>query len=107
MGKNLRKCNANPATQRPFCTSKWFVATPDPNKTKYTPRGGNQIQLLNCGDEYLPELYNAINNATKTIYIAIWGFNPHVSLKLNSTDPVHEIGNVLQRKARDGVEVKI
>jgi len=105
MGKNQRKCNANPATQRPFCTSKWFVKAPSSNK--YVPRGGNQIQLLNCGDEYLPELYNAINNATKTIYIAIWGFNPHVSLKLNSTDPAHKMGNVLQRKAEGGVKVKI
>jgi len=106
MAKNLRKCNANPATQRPFCTSKWFAKAPG-GSNKYIPRGGNQIQLLNCGDEYLPELYNAINNATKTIYIAIWGFNPHVSLKLNSTDPAHEMGNVLQRKVKDGVKVKI
>ncbi|MCF6364454.1 MAG: phospholipase D-like domain-containing protein [Gammaproteobacteria bacterium] len=103
--KKTYYCNANPAQNRPYVVSQWFI--PPPSPSQYTPRGGNQIHLLNCGDEYLPALYTAIDNARQSIYITIWGFNPHVSLRLNSTDPAHELGAVLQRKAESGVAVKI
>ncbi len=104
--KTLRICKINPVNQRPYAVSKWFV--PPPGNTRFTPRGGNQIQLLNCGEEYLPKLYAAIEGAKQSIYIAIWGFNPELPLRLNSANRANRLGDVLQRKAeQDGVEIKI
>lgn len=104
-----RECKANPTVTAPNVTNQWFVDPPSPDK--YTQRGGNAISLLNCGQEYLPQLKAALSRANKSIYIAVWGFDDRLSLDLlDANDIPNEknfIGTLLKKKADAGVEVKI
>lgn len=103
------KIDSNPAESSPTMTNWWFIVSPYADK--YIPYGGNAIKLLNCGEEYLPALLNAINNAKQSIYIAIWGFDDEMSLVLlgenDKPEAKNYISTVLQKKAAEGVEVKI
>lgn len=111
-------CDANPTVHNPNCTNKWFVDPPNPAKpNEYCERADNAIELLNCGEEYLPVLRAAIKNAKKSIYIAIWGFDEELSLNIDDYNKLGEpkhlpeeidlIKNILEEKAKSGVEVKI
>ncbi len=98
--------DANPTICTPIAATDWFVGDlPDPNK--YIPRAGNAIDLLNCGEAYLPQLKSVLERAKKTVYIAIWGFNPYVSLVLGSTREQDQLGYTLEAIAKKGVEVKV
>ncbi|MCX7113326.1 MAG: phospholipase D-like domain-containing protein [Proteobacteria bacterium] len=98
------KTDANPAESSPTITNWWFIGSPYADK--YIPYGGNAIKLLNCGEEYLPELLESIKNAKNSIYIAIWGLDETLRLGLDDKDPI--ISTLLQDMAENhGVEVKI
>ncbi|MFZ4699107.1 MAG: phospholipase D-like domain-containing protein [Candidatus Methylumidiphilus sp.] len=104
-----RECKANPTISAPNVTNQWFIDPPTPNKFKQ--RGGNAVTLLNCGEEYLPQLKAALSRAKKSIYIAVWGFDDRLSMDLLGADDIPNeksfISTLLKERADAGVEVKI
>lgn len=118
--KQPKNIDASPAANCPTMPSDWFV--PPPSCDKYVSRGGNAIELLNCGEAYLPELKTAIENATDSIYIINWGFDEELDLcmldedrlRASLTDNSTWISTILEQKAAGDkkknikpVEVKI
>lgn len=101
---------SNPAINTPISAPGWFIK-PNVSDNRYQQHGGtNIITPYICGSEYLPALKAALNAATKSIYISIWGFDPMLNLahtgRLSyATEDV--IGEILRKKAESGVEVKV
>lgn len=100
-----RTINANPANNTANATSAWFIDKPNPAEDKFGVRPGNNIELLNCGGAYLGTLVAEIASAKDSIYIAIWGF--YEELPLSVIGGGGTISRLLEKKARNGVEVKI
>lgn len=100
-----RTINANPGVCTPTVVADWFVDPPA--KDKFTDRAGNSIALLNCGEEYLPAFYAALQGAKQSIWIAIWGFDPDLPMVLDSKEERHKISSVLEECAKRGVQVKL
>lgn len=95
--------DANPATHTPIGAPDLFVTAPSPDK--YARRGGNRIELLNCGDDYWNACRPAIEQATDSIWLAIMAFRETLP---TGVDPnAKMIKDLLEEKARSGVEVKI
>lgn len=74
------------------------------NEMESPPRAATILPLIN-GEETFEKLYEAINNAQKSIDIAIWGFQPSMFFRRDGQSPC--IGDLLIQKAMQGVEVKI
>lgn len=100
-----RKIDANPAVCTATAVSDWFVKPPATDK--FTPRAGNSITLLDCGEEYLPKLREAFGKARQSIYIAIWGMDEELNLFLDGNRTENQISSFLQQRAKDGVEIKV
>lgn len=107
--KEQRTIHCNPATSEVIIKPHWFVESPKP--AKYPVRcGGNQVCPLICGSQYLPELKEALENATKSIWIAIWGFDPCLSLVMAKKEDIKctdRIGEVLKKMGGKGVDVRV
>lgn len=80
-------------------TPPWFV-----DRAEYTPKLGS-FRLLVNGLEAFGELYRAISAAKKSISIICWGFQP--SMYFVRDGRAVSIGALLERKAREGVMVRV
>ena len=82
-------------------TPPWFV-----NGSEYVPKAATFKTLVN-GQEAFGEVYRAIEAANKTVCIICWGFQPSMYF-VRDGDPRHlMIGQLLERKARQGVMVRV
>jgi phosphatidylserine/phosphatidylglycerophosphate/cardiolipin synthase-like enzyme len=63
------------------------------------------FKLLNCGEEAFGEIYKAISGAKKSISITTWAFQP--SMFLTRSGDSLCIGELLLKKAREGVKTRI
>ena len=109
MYKERRTIHVNPAAFE--CTIKpyWFVQPPNPPKYQ-TQLGTNILEPLICGSNYLPVFKQAIEQARHSIWIAIWGFDPSLPLVMGQREQKkvdNRIGEILIKRARAGVEVKL
>jgi phosphatidylserine/phosphatidylglycerophosphate/cardiolipin synthase-like enzyme len=87
-------------TQEATCTSPWFVCN-----TEYHPVAATYQPLVN-GEEAFKAVHLAIAQATKTVDIICWGFQPSMYfIRDDETAPM--IGELLKIKARQGVKVRI
>jgi phosphatidylserine/phosphatidylglycerophosphate/cardiolipin synthase-like enzyme len=87
-------------TRSAVITLPWFV-----QKTEYRPKPANYTPLVN-GHEAFGALYDAIGNATRTIDYVCWGFQPSMYFKRDGGKSLR-IGDLLIRKAKAGVKVRI
>ncbi|MGH8382472.1 phospholipase [Pseudomonas sp.] len=86
-------------TQQASCTSPWYV-----QNTEYHPVAATYQPLIN-GEAAFKAVHLAIAQATKSIDIICWGFQPSMYFIRDGSAPC--IGELLMRKAREGVEVRI
>lgn len=86
-------------TQQVTCTSPWYV-----QDTEYPPAMATYQPLIN-GEEAFRAVHLAIANATKTIDIICWGFQPSMYFIRDGSAP--SIGELLMAKAQKGVEVRV
>jgi phosphatidylserine/phosphatidylglycerophosphate/cardiolipin synthase-like enzyme len=86
-------------TDQAFCTAPWYVW-----KTEYPPNKAAYHPLVN-GEETFTALHQAIANATHSINIICWGFQPSMYFLRKGQAP--SIGELLKLKAREGVRVRV
>lgn len=87
-------------TRSAVITLPWFV-----QKTEYRPKAATYEPLVN-GDAAFGALYDAIENATKTIDYICWGFQPSMYFRRDGKSL--RIGDLLIRKAKENhVKVRI
>lgn len=73
-------------------TPPWFAKS----NNAYPPRPGNIVQPLVNGERAFAAVYEAINNAKKTVDIISWGFDPSMRLLRPNGE---RLGELLKRKA--------
>lgn len=66
------------------------------SKNAYAPHPGNVVQPLINGERAFAAVYEAINNAKKTVDIISWGFDPSMQLLRPNGE---RLGELLKRKA--------
>jgi phosphatidylserine/phosphatidylglycerophosphate/cardiolipin synthase-like enzyme len=86
-------------TQQVTCSAPWYV----PN-TEYPPAKATYKPLIN-GEEAFEAVHLAIAQATKTIDIICWGFQPSMYFIRDGSAP--SIGELLMTKAGKGIEVRV
>jgi phosphatidylserine/phosphatidylglycerophosphate/cardiolipin synthase-like enzyme len=87
-------------TDQVTCTLPWYV-----ENTEYHPVEATYQPLVN-GEEAFKAVHQAIAQATKTIDIICWGFQPSMYfIRDDKTAP--NIGELLRIKARKGVRVRV
>ena len=86
-------------TQTVTCIPPWYV-----QDTEYPPALATYQPLVN-GEEAFMAVHLAIANATKTVDIICWGFQPSMYFIRDGKHP--SIGELLMSKAQQGVEVRI
>ena len=86
-------------TQEATCTSPWYVCN-----TEYHPVAATYQPLIN-GEEAFKAVHLAIAQATKTVDIICWGFQP--SMYFIRDGRASSIGALLKAKAREGVKVRV
>ena len=90
-------------TQEVTCTPPWYV-----RDTEYPPAMATYEPLIN-GEDTFRAVHEAISNATKTIDIICWGFQPSMYfIRDRARDPkAPSIGELLKAKAKAGIKVRI
>lgn len=73
-------------------TPPWLAKS----QNAYAPRPGNVVQPLINGERAFAAVYEAINNAKKTVDIISWGFDPSMRLLRPNGE---RLGELLKRKA--------
>jgi len=105
-----RSITVNPAHTNTYTKSDWSVAPPKTGEYEIW-MSQNQVTPLICGDDYLPALRKALEEAQKSIYITVWGFDAALPLVFSRHTPdrqQHLLGELLKHKAEeDKVTVKI
>lgn len=87
-------------TQEVMCMTPWFVFG-----TEYRPVAASYTPLIN-GEEAFRAVHEAIDQATKSVDIICWGFQPSMYFIRDGSAP--SIGELLMNKARkDKVRVRI
>ncbi|WP_330214181.1 phospholipase D-like domain-containing protein [Pseudomonas sp. Z18(2022)] len=86
-------------TQQATCTSPWYV-----QNTEYHPVEATYQPLIN-GEEAFKAVHLAIAQATKTVDIICWGFQP--SMYFIRDGKSVSIGELLKAKAKEGVKVRV
>jgi phosphatidylserine/phosphatidylglycerophosphate/cardiolipin synthase-like enzyme len=81
------------------CTSPWYV-----EDTEYHPVRTSYQPLVN-GKEAFESVHLAIAQATKSVDIICWGFQPSMYFIRDREAPM--IGELLKQKARQGIEVRV
>lgn len=81
-------------------TPPWFV-----QDSEYSVLPG-RFELLTNGEEAFGAVYDAIENASKSVCIICWGFQPSMYFK-RGNNPGLMIGELLEKKAIAGVKVRI
>ncbi|KAE9651494.1 phospholipase [Pseudomonas sp. PB105] len=85
--------------QQVTCTPPWYVQS-----TEYPPALATYQPLIN-GEEAFKAVHLAIAQATKTVDIICWGFQPSMFFIRDGRAPC--IGELLMAKAREGIEVRV
>lgn len=80
-------------------TPPWFV-----DKSEYTPKLASFKPLVN-GEEAFGEVYRAIEAAKKSVCIICWAFQPSMYFIRDGQHLM--IGELLEKKAREGVMVRV
>ena len=80
-------------------TPPWFVSG-----SEYQPKPATFKPLVN-GQEAFGEVYRAIEGARKTVCIICWGFQPSMYFIRDGRHLM--IGQLLEKKAREGVMVRV
>jgi phosphatidylserine/phosphatidylglycerophosphate/cardiolipin synthase-like enzyme len=80
-------------------TSPWFV-----DCSEYTPKFASFKTLVN-GQEAFGDVYRAIERAKKSVSIVCWGFQPSMYFIRDGQHLM--IGELLEKKAREGVMVRV
>jgi phosphatidylserine/phosphatidylglycerophosphate/cardiolipin synthase-like enzyme len=80
-------------------TPPWFV-----DKSEYTPKLASFKALVN-GQDAFGEVYRAIEAAKKSVCIICWGFQPSMYFVRDGQHLM--IGELLEKKAREGVMVRV
>ena len=88
-------------TQEATCCSPWYVCN-----TEYHPAMATYKPLVN-GEETFKAVHLAIAQATKTVDIICWGFQPSMFFIREQDLEVPCIGDLLKAKAKEGVKVRI
>ncbi|WP_454866474.1 phospholipase D-like domain-containing protein [Pseudomonas umsongensis] len=90
-------------SQEVTCTPPWYV-----QDTEYPPAMATYEPLIN-GEDTFKAVYEAIFNATKTVDIICWGFQPSMYfIRDRDRDPkAPSIGELLKAKAQADVKVRI
>ena len=103
--------NSPPAPPRPHVTPMqrgqlsatitppWFV-----NGSEYVPKLSTFDTLVN-GEEAFSAVYRAIESASKSVSIICWGFQPSMYFVRRGQSLM--IGELLEKKAREGVVVRV
>lgn len=86
-------------TRTVTCVPRWYVV-----ETEYHPVPATFKPLVN-GEEAFKAVHLAIAQASRTIDIACWGFQPSMFFIRDGKQP--SIGELLKRKAREGVRVRV
>ncbi|CAM3778910.1 phospholipase D-like domain-containing protein [Pseudomonas reidholzensis] len=86
-------------TRTVTCVPRWFV-----QESQYHPEIATFTPLIN-GEETFAAVHHAIANATKTIDIICWGFQPSMYFIRDGNAP--SIGELLKSKAAQGVRVRV
>ncbi|MDQ0125848.1 phosphatidylserine/phosphatidylglycerophosphate/cardiolipin synthase-like enzyme [Pseudomonas lini] len=86
-------------TNEVTCISPWFV-----QNTEYHPVKATYRPLIN-GEETFEAVHLAIAQATKSIDIICWGFQPSMYFIRDGKAP--SIGDLLKAKAKQGVRVRM
>ncbi|WLH68460.1 phosphatidylserine/phosphatidylglycerophosphate/cardiolipin synthase family protein [Pseudomonas sp. FP2309] len=86
-------------TQTATCTPPWYV-----QHTEYPPAIATYEPLIN-GEEAFRAVHEAIAQATKSVDIICWGFQPSMYFIRDGKAP--SIGELLKTKARQGVQVRM
>ncbi|MGH8417326.1 MAG: phospholipase [Pseudomonas sp.] len=86
-------------TNEAICAGKWYV-----ENTEYPPALASYRPLVN-GQETFEAVHEAIANATRSIDIICWGFQPSMYFIRDGKAPC--IGELLMTKASDGVRVRV
>lgn len=86
-------------TQQATCTSPWYV-----QNSEYHPVEATYQPLIN-GEEAFSAVHLAIAQATKTVDIICWGFQP--SMYFIRDGKSLSIGALLRAKAKEGVKVRV
>ncbi|SEN67871.1 hypothetical protein SAMN04487857_1382 [Pseudomonas sp. ok272] len=86
-------------TDRVVCTSPWYV-----HNTEYHPVAATYQPLVN-GEETFKAVHLAIAQATQSIDIICWGFQPSMYFIRDGQAP--SIGQLLMDKAKAGVQVRV
>ncbi|KFE52073.1 phospholipase D-like domain-containing protein [Pseudomonas syringae] len=86
-------------TDQVTCTSPWYV-----EKTEYHPVMATYQPLVN-GEEAFEAVHLAIAEATKSVDIICWGFQPSMYFIRDGNAPM--IGELLKKKAKEGVKVRV
>ena len=89
-------------TRSAWITLPWFVQKAE---HPYRPMAATYKPLVN-GDAAFAALYDAIDNATRTIDYVCWGFQPSMYFKRDGGKSLR-IGDLLIRKAREGRKVRL
>ena len=86
-------------TQQATCTPRWYV-----QDTEYPPAKATYLPLIN-GEETFRAVHQAIAQASRTVDIICWGFQPSMHFIRDGASP--SIGELLMDKAKQGVEVRV
>lgn len=86
-------------SQQVTCIPPWYV-----QYTEYPPALATYTPLIN-GEETFEAVHRAIAQATRTVDIICWGFQPSMYFIRDGNSP--SIGELLMAKAKEGVEVRI
>ena len=86
-------------TQTVTCIPPWYV-----QDTEYPPALATYQPLVN-GEEAFMAVHLAIANATKTVDIICWGFQPSMYFIRDGKHP--SIGELLKTKAKQGIKVRV
>ncbi len=95
-----QKPSSQPNTTIVHATHDWFA-----KQSFYKPRAGIEVTPLICGEEAFAAIHDAINTSKLSVDIIIWGFDPSMEFKPNTTG--EKIGELLERKGKEGVRVKL
>ncbi|MCW9716029.1 phospholipase D-like domain-containing protein [Avibacterium sp. 21-594] len=89
-------------------TERWFLDNAETyqNGDKSRPVDATFKALVN-GETAFAEVYEAINNAKRSVDIAIWGFQPSMCFKRGSDDKTYRIGDLLIIKAYENVQIRL
>ncbi|KAN0009210.1 hypothetical protein ACTFIU_006483 [Dictyostelium citrinum] len=81
---------------------------PDPNHPRFPQRDHISVKLYVDCDDYFAASAQAIENATREVFITAWFLSPEVYLiRFPTLDERYRLDNLLKRKAMQGVKIFI